>query len=1090
VKVTARALTHLALFASLLVAIVAVVVATGPESAGATTSRGQATQPAKSSGPIASPRPGERIQRNHLRLVVAAGPERDDLRARLNGVPIGKRFRVNLRRHRRYLEASLVDGLRRGRNTLVVWVKREGSGYWRAAVNFVVAHRAPMTSAGRDLRVTAGARTELHGQVLMPASTQGGAAQASAAQDGPEQSSPEVEWSVVSAPARSELSAPLATIAPPPGGPEPAGLEEADTLSPIFAPGVPGRYTLEMSASGASGTSTDTVTIYVVPSTPLVNLDTEVKAGDSGTQPGIRIGPNDLAAPYLRTAAGAKNYSGTIEGISYEAIWQVVALERSTTALKWNRTYGICKTAQSGSWYACRVGEAGAVAPALVGVPVAAKLGEELAGLGNETLVIAASHKSGGAGMEWAPPDEAKFVEANLAAIGFPKESDPEIGAQITAAKAGELAGVGVPGLSQGEAAITAGAGTNGLVGYLSPDSSVPTPHYGFVSPRRIPFDTRAASECNPQGCSVTQRIGKGSGAVEVKGTVPVDEGGFLVAGYNRLTLAPIESKTFVTAVVGEEQEYNYGPARAALERMAPYVTGLAQRQAIVLITSIHGSRQARKILYQPGTPPWEKLLSAVAGVGGTREELVKGAATTGADYSLVGAAKLLEGAGAESSAPGARLRGVFVPDGDSIYRPESVNPTTAPNELLMNTILGEPGTEPWPDENNPEVMAAMTWIGTHTKLLGSRPRFSYWNKLTTPALAGEALEEVNAVDFEPRQGFSSRAFHAAIEDLTVELPLVKSVRAYMEELASPAGGGTEAWEKAFKINAELKNLLEKLKERGKSTAAFLSFLSQVAQVAATFAGFPEAGAVVKFIEASVIAGESGQAVYNTNYDGSEGKPSIEVEAAKLGEELVKQAKASEKSFARFGDIVVSDWSKLQLMGKYGGCNPEGSCGPKGEYAELAYGPRMAEAARQLTTDGFERELYTRLVPLVFPIWNTEPETTTEATNLGEHYYCRDISYPFYRAPELAYFKSLSGLFPAPGDHPSSDSPFSYRVYLSVARSGLTYGWASKSMLEHMFNPLNAKNAKEDGLQMNRGDFMREGERIGKYIPAHSCYWY
>ena len=106
-------------------------------------------------------------------------------------------------------------------------------------------------------------------------------------------------------------------------------------------------------------------------------------------------------------------------------------------------------------------------------------------------------------------------------------------------------------------------------------------------------------------------------------------------------------------AVVGEEQEYNYGPARAALERMAPYVTGLAQKQAIVLITSIHGSKQARKILYQPGTPPWSKLLSAVAGVGGTREELVKGAATTGADYSLVGAAKLLEGAGAESSSAG-----------------------------------------------------------------------------------------------------------------------------------------------------------------------------------------------------------------------------------------------------------------------------------------------------------------------------------------------------------------------------------------------------------------------------------------------------
>jgi PKD repeat protein len=1065
---------HLALFAALLVALIAAVAGTGAATAGAKPSSGKtAGRPGKSRGPIASPRPGEQVKHNNLRLVVTAGPEREDLRAKLNGVAIGERFRVNLKRHRRYLEASLVDGLRRGPNTLVVWVKRKGGGYRRASVDFVVAHRAPMTSAGPDLRVAAGATTELHGQIQTPPSVQGGT---------------EVEWKVVSAPQRSELSTPLGTIGPAAGGPEPAGLEEADTLSPVFAPDVPGRYTVEMTASGASGTSTDAATIYVVPSTPLVNLDTEVKAGENGAQPGVRIGSNYLAAPFLRTAAGAKNYSGTIEGIQYKAIWQIVALERSTTALKWNRTYGICQTAQSGGWYPCRVGETGAGAQ--VGVPVAAKLGEELGALGNETLVIAASHPSGGAGMEWAAPDESKFVEADLGPIGFPKESDPEIGAQITAAKAGEMAGVGVPGLTQGEATIIAGAGTKGLVGYLSPDSSVPTPHYGFISPQRIPFDTRAASGCNSQGCSVTQRIGKGPGAVEVKGTVPANEGGFLVAGYNRLTLAPIESKTFVTALSYEEQELNFGPARAALERMSAYVAGLAKKQAIVLITSIHGAKQARKVLYEPGTPPWEKLLNEVAAIGGTHEELITGATTAGADYSLVGAAKLAEGAGAESSTAGARLRGFFVPDGDSIYRPEAVNPTTAPNELLMNTVLSNPGTEPWPDENNPEVMAAMSWIGTHTKLLGSRPRFSYWNKLATAAFAGEALEEVKTVSFERGQGFKARAFTSAKEDLTTELPLVKSVRAYMEELASPAGGGTEAWEKAFSINAELKDLLEKLKEKGKATAQYLSFLSQVLQVAATFAGFPEASATVKFIEAAVVAGESGQSVYNTNYDGSEGKPGIEVEAAKLGEELVEQAKANEKSFARFGDIVVSDWSKLKLIGKFGGCNPEGSCGPKGEYTELAYDPPMAEAARQVTTDGFERELYTRLVPIAFPIWKTEPETNSQATNLGEHYFCRDDSYPFYRAPELAYFKSLSGFFPAESEHPYTTTPFTWQVYLSVARSGTTYGWASKSMLEHMFNPLNAKNAKEDGLQMNRGDFMREGERIGKYIPARSCYWY
>ena len=238
-----------------------------------------------------------------------------------------------------------------------------------------------------------------------------------------------------------------------------------------------------------------------------------------------------------------------------------------------------------------------------------------------------------------------------------------------------------------------------------------------------------------------------------------------------------------------------------------------------------------------------------------------------------------------------------------------------------------------------------------------------------------------------------------------------------------------------------------------------------------------------------MIAGEAGQNYYNVNFDGSEAKPSTEVEAAKLGEELANQAKASAKSFDRFGDILVSDWSKLQLVGKYGGCDAEGGCGPKGEYAELASEPKIVEAAQQATAQGFEREIYTKLVPLVFPIWKTEPETNITATNLGEHYYCYDISYPFYGAPELAYFKSLGDFLPARSEGNPTNN-FYYRVYLSVARSGRTYGWASKSMLEHMFNPLNARNAKEDGLGMNRGDFMREGERIGKYIPSNTCYWY
>lgn len=43
--------------------------------------------------------------------------------------------------------------------------------------------------------------------------------------------------------------------------------------------------------------------------------------------------------------------------------------------------------------------------------------------------------------------------------------------------------------------------------------------------------------------------------------------------------------------------------------------------------------------------------------------------------------------------------------------------------------------------------------------------------------------------------------------------------------------------------------------------------------------------------------------------------------------------------------------------------------------------------------------------------------------------------------------------------------------------------------LEHMFNPLSADKPSEEGLEMNRGDFMREGEKIARYVPSPYCYW-
>ncbi len=165
-----------------------------------------------------------------------------------------------------------------------------------------------------------------------------------------------------------------------------------------------------------------------------------------------------------------------------------------------------------------------------------------------------------------------------------------------------------------------AGTGTAGMTGYLTPDGSVPLTHYGFISSRRIPFDTRASYNCASGTCTVTQQIGPASSPIsEAQGSVPSDKGGYLIAGYNRLTLQRIESKTFITAVPHPEQEGNHGQPRQSLEAIPGYLTGLANKNAIVMITSIHGNQQPQKILYQNGTPSWGQVLAEVVKLGGTR---------------------------------------------------------------------------------------------------------------------------------------------------------------------------------------------------------------------------------------------------------------------------------------------------------------------------------------------------------------------------------------------------------------------------------------------------------------------------------------
>jgi hypothetical protein len=408
-----------------------------------------------------------------------------------------------------------------------------------------------------------------------------------------------------------------------------------------------------------------------------------------------------------------------------------------------------------------------------------------------------------------------------------------------------------------------------------------------------------------------------------------------------------------------------------------------------------------------------------------------------------------------------------------------------------MKIVMQQPGAEAWPYENDAEVMKAMSAIGTETSLLGRRPRFAYWNQLQSAADAGRALRQVQALDeFTPGGGYDEAAFIKARQELIKELRLVESTRAYMEKLAQPDAKGDEIWNQAGKISVELENEIQRAKENAMASSEYLAIVEELLEVAALFAtegGSEEVKETAKFLEGAAIAAEAGQTLFNTNYDGSEAEPSVSVKALRLGETLAEQAKDNEKAFYRFGDLIVSDWSKLQVVGRYGGCNPDGSCGKNNEYDQLALTPRMALVAEASTIRAFDRQLYGRLVPLAFPIWDAARINPTERPSKGHPFYCGiGGRYPLEGAPRLAYFEAPDELFPQSANSATdNEGAIVWRVHITVRRDSRTYSWPGKATLERMFNPIPLNDnlhPEKGGLGMSGGEYMREGEKIGKYI--------
>lgn len=1037
-----------------------------------------ATAP-RSASPVVSPKPGQHVTGHRLRIVVRAGDETGDLAVTLNGRQVGRDFSWG-RRGLRVLHSASSHGLRHGRNVLRVRARR-GTTVRRATVRFTVTRRAPLAGAGRDRTVTAGVPVRLGGAIHR--APIGGRAVG------------KVRWRVVRAPAGSRVrriatpparraggrrragaaaAATKASAAPPRAAAAPNGATAPSPLQPLLRPDVVGTYTLQLKVGSGASAKVDTVDYSAVPPDPLVPLDTQLAPASSATgvaQPGLGVGGTAYRMPYLGFERGRGIYDSSGPCCSlgqFYATWQVVAFDRTTLEPRWNRTYGYCQVPNGtnvDTWRHCRSPDNPQPGKPYqpMRVDAADEIMREAPGDGRPGALIVGrtlgrTTFGGDPGGYDAVLGNVGFYAGRPGSDGWPALRQP-------------TAFVGVPGMAYGEADVSARADGE-LPGFLTADQNY---QFHFLSRLRPQFDTRSGASCDAAACTVTQTFG----GRQATATVPRGRGGYLISGWDPVTLAP-RSSTFATIDADDDA------SRGETQRLLATLQALQRSRSVVAITTLRTpGMPAGSMLLGGPSPDWSAVTDLVAAFGGTRNGFLKSVSDPAAEYTLVGWAGAGENGGNEAAGLGeeARLRGAFAPDRRSLLRPANVSSVGPPAERISQMMVTPTRTR-WATYDGASAASeqAIQCIGAVLKL-GVDVRGGYVD-LTTQAEATGRRDDVASVayaDLGPVPGTAltcalpQSAFDVGKSRLMTELRWVGRVRDYLGALSTPeAAKGGVVWGQAATLGDELKQAQTDSSDEEVAADALgivEALLDLIAPGVET--AIRDAEKLTRVVAAAAGTFELASESLSLAADGG---PNADprVAADDLAVTLQQKAQAATSAFTQIGDVIVSDPVKLAEVGTYARCQPDtpGGCDPG--YEEYAATDEEIAALTDVSLRALGRTIYGTLVSQIYPTWDVG------ATQFPDDPYasfsCTGTSSPFGKLPSSAWSSGLDAV--GRGTAPRS------RFFLMIG-SGATWKWPPQAITDRMFGAT-GDSWDRGGLGMDPLSTMRDSRN--RFAPgSYSC---
>jgi len=757
------------------------------------------------------------------------------------------------------------------------------------------------------------------------------------------------------------------TIASRPPGSR-ARLQRAASAHPLLRPDRPGSYVVrvtifEVSAAAASGHVSSTGLLCAAGSESVAT--TTVSAALSAGPIGVPIDTITTSNGSSGVRVGDPSSGGQFYAVTDRTkALQLVVLNRSTLAEEQNVSYG----------------NDPAGASALLSAVKRLSSGDLVIITKPDTQITNAADPDRG------DATAAATISQALNAIGVSSVSSevstevgchPDQETQVEDEPCSSFSAIGVPGIPVGQGTVNPGFGApsvatapGDLHGYLREDLA--GTNFTFVNTERVALDTGAA-DANP----AVVTIGSDEPGSEVPKTSYTSQKlsgpGFFVLILNAGDLKPEYQVT--------EPETAQGLFGLGLYLSA---TGASNDTALVIVRSIGAVSRPPS---GGDSKDWDYAAKQLERLGGSQYYFDALDGKTSSQYAQVGpsgspgyTSPWTQVATHEHGGSG-RLAGLLARNTSSKFYlddsyPSKLNDPGRPLAGSLAGIMSLPTTA-WPDRATSGDQAVLNCIAAHIDPNGAL-RTPIESNYTNQNLAGNWAAWASTIggtgyydtlsSYRDCASFTRPDFDEVTGQLRSEWTAVPRVWSLISNLQKPLldsqGNAAEIGSIAAEVNEDVGTSSQSVEYDP------VSIFSNLLLIAASLPEIDEVAAPLEFLSAGLDLASG----ISQNSDGSDDQENVRTTAADLGASMARKYTADIVGLDETGDILVSDWSKLQLAA-------QNAANLKNAAADWSWTSADAKKATQQLLVATRQLAYTTLFPVKYKLYRLQAGAASGSVN-------------------------------------------------------------------------------------------------------------